>query len=466
MLHRGAAVESVIPDMRIILTVHQFLPEYSSGTEVLTLDTARELRRLGHEVSIVTGYPARTPLNDSERFDEYEYDGFRITRFHHAPVPMGCQNNPTEAEYNNWLVAGFFRKFLRRVQPDVVHFFHLARLSAAAIDACAELHIPMALTPTDFWFICPTSQLRLPDNSFCSGPDANGVNCLRHLVELHQPAPTKAMVNSLPDFALEMLIAGMRRGWLSNQWFFGQVRALTERPRFLRERLNLIDRVLVPTRLMGETLVRHGLRADKIAFLPYGIQLPASTSIARTKSKVLRLGFIGTLYEHKGAHILLQAVRSTPGLQDLSVKIWGRQDEFPEYVARLREIAGDDARISFCGTFPNHDIGEVFADLDALVVPSLWYENTPLVVYSAQAARCPVIASDTPGLAEVIHHDINGYLFPAGDFASLARLLQRVASDPALLPRLSAAAHKPKTIAEYAAELDRVYQQLAHERRD
>jgi glycosyltransferase involved in cell wall biosynthesis len=49
--------------------------------------------------------------------------------------------------------------------------------------------------------------------------------------------------------------------------------------------------------------------------------------------------------------------------------------------------------------------------LDVLVVPSIWYENTPLVIYSAQAAGCPVIASNLGGIAEVKHHEDNGLLF-------------------------------------------------------
>ncbi len=43
--------------MKILLTAHQFLPEFSSGTEVLTYEVATELIRLGHEVRVLTGWP-------------------------------------------------------------------------------------------------------------------------------------------------------------------------------------------------------------------------------------------------------------------------------------------------------------------------------------------------------------------------------------------------------------------------
>lgn len=446
--------------MKILLTVHQFLPDYSAGTEVLTHETAKELVRLGHEVSVLAGHPALQGFVDTERFENFEYDGIPIIRFHHSYVPMGGQGNTTEAEYNNWLVAAFLRKFLRRKRPDLVHFFHLARLSASVIDVCHELSIPMVLTPTDFWFLCPTSQLRLPDNSLCQGPEPSGVNCLRHVVSLNQPAAVQTAVSRLPDFAVALIILVVKRGFLSKKWFFSQIRALSARPGFLQERINLIDRVLAPTRLMKQVLLRHGLRSDKVAHVPYGINLTYLSAIERKPSQALRLGFIGTLFEHKGAHVLIRAVRSLPERDDLQVKIYGRLNEFPAYVSELRALAAADARIQFCGTFPNHEIGKIFSELDALIVPSLWYENTPLVVYSAQAARVPVIASNTPGLAEVIAHDVNGLLFEPGNAQALANLLQRASDDRELLPRLAANAPPVKSVEEYAKELNGLYREL------
>src|ERR1051326_316902 len=127
--------------MKILLTVHQFLPDHWSGTEILTLDTARELRKLGHDVSVMTAHPVEE-VSDAERFDEYEYDRFRVMRFLHSIGPMGGQRNTTESEFDNWMVAGYFRKMLRRERFDLVHFFHLMRLSASVVDACRELNLP------------------------------------------------------------------------------------------------------------------------------------------------------------------------------------------------------------------------------------------------------------------------------------------------------------------------------------
>jgi hypothetical protein len=123
--------------MKVVLTVHQFVPDYAAGTEVLTFETAKGLQRLGHDVCVVAAFPDQQDLRDDQRFDSYSY---------HAYVPMGGQSNITEAEYRNVLFGARFRDLLDSIQPDVVHFFHLARLSASLVEACYQLGIPTVLT--------------------------------------------------------------------------------------------------------------------------------------------------------------------------------------------------------------------------------------------------------------------------------------------------------------------------------
>ncbi len=98
---------------------------------------------MGHEVAVFTGFPSRLPLEENQRFDSYEHDGITVERYHHARVPMGSQSNIMEMEYNILFVASYFRKYLALVKPDIVHFFHLQRLSASLVDVCRSLDIPM-----------------------------------------------------------------------------------------------------------------------------------------------------------------------------------------------------------------------------------------------------------------------------------------------------------------------------------
>jgi glycosyltransferase involved in cell wall biosynthesis len=116
----------------------------------------------------------------------------------------------------------------------------------------------------------------------------------------------------------------------------------------------------------------------------------------------------------------------------VALRIHGRLEEpmFADYIGALRAAAKDDARITFAGAYDAKAASQVFADMDALVVPSTWYENTPFVVLEAFAAGVPVIASDLGGLREVVREGHNGALFPAGDAQGLAAAIERVAARP------------------------------------
>jgi glycosyltransferase involved in cell wall biosynthesis len=119
----------------------------------------------------------------------------------------------------------------------------------------------------------------------------------------------------------------------------------------------------------------------------------------------------------------------------------------------LQMRAGGNESIEFCGTFPNSEIAKVFRGIDVLVVPSLWYENTPLVIYSAQAARCPVVASDLPGLSATIKNNENGLLFESGCSVDLEKQLARLVTEEGLLQRLSANSCTPKSTEVHVDEL-------------
>jgi len=439
--------------MKILLTVHQFLPDYASGTEILALHTALELKSRGHQVQVMTALPVASGMPDHERFDRYEYQGIPVTRFKHSHCAMGSQNNPAEQEYNNLLVAGQFASLVDTFRPDVVHFFHLMRLSASIVDVCLAKAIPTVLTPTDFWLICPMCQLCLPDGTMCGGPDRWAANCVRHLATLKKPGLAAGILNRLPDAAVSAMVRIAGLDPFRNSGSARMVSALSRRKDFLLDRMNRIGKVLAPTRLMQQTLQEQGLMANRIHYCPYGIRLPQKLPGKSPQHGPLRIGLIG-LGEHKGAHVLLQAVRKLADC-NLQVRIYGRPDDFPAYVERLKNLA--DSRVEFCGTFPNEQIGAILADMDVLAVPSIWFENSPLVVYSAQAAGRPVIASDVAGISELITHDDNGWLFPAGDYERLAEILAELANDREQIARFSGNARMPKSISTYVGEVLAVY---------
>ena len=99
----------------------------------------------------------------------------------------------------------------------------------------------------------------------------------------------------------------------------------------------------------------------------------------------------------------------------------------------------------------------VLADLDVVIVPSIWIENAPFIIREAFAARVPVIASNLGGMAEMVRDGIDGLLFTPGDAAALAAVLSRLLDEPLLLPALRTGIRIPMSIEEDAAALRQMY---------
>ena len=446
--------------MKILLVVHQFFPEFTAGTEVLSLGVARDLRHRGHDVRIFSAHPGRDDLPEAERCDRYLHEGFEVYRFHHAYVPMAGQISMIEVGSDNQLAARYFSSVLVDFQPERVHYFHLNRLGTGLIVEAEKARVRQSMTPTDFWTICPTAQLRYPDGRLCNGPSRNAGNCVQHFAQNPaRPAAVRLVGRLTPTRTADALVRWTLAAAPSQVPVVADIQALGQRLGRTVARLNRLESVLAPNAFMRAKLVEHGVHPHRIVNIPFGVQLPHEPTAAQRRSETsgpLRLGFIGTLAPHKGAHILVQAFRQLPP-GAASLRIYGNTSEFPDYVSALRTSAGGVAGIDFAGTFASDDIFGVMADLDVLIVPSLWYENTPLVVYSAQAAQIIVVASDFPGLSESVKDGVDGLLFPPGDSSALARQLTRLMSVE-WRSRLREAIRRPKSIAAYVSELLQIWQ--------
>src|SRR4029079_16401012 len=98
---------------------------------------------------------------------------------------------------------------------------------------------------------------------------------------------------------------------------------------------------------------------------------------------------------------------------------------------------------------------------DVLIVPSVWFENSPITIHEAFLTRTPVIASDIGGMQEYVRDGRDGLQFAVGDDADLAAKMTRFLDEPDLVERLSRDWIPIKTIADDAAATEFRYRALA-----
>ena len=243
--------------MKVLLTTHQFLPDYTSGTEILGFEVARELIRLGHDVRILTGWPASESFEPPAAYDEYQYEGIRVHRIFPPAFTDTTVSERTRAEFDNVATAAAFTVITGAWKPDVVHFFHLQRLSASIPLRCAQLGIASIFTATDFWAICPLTQLRLPDGETCVGPDADSANCVLHLALQGRRERLAPLYRWVPKGVVGTLlrIAPQESGSMQN---LNAARALQQRPAVTKRMLQTFDRIIAPTAFMAQRLKDFG----------------------------------------------------------------------------------------------------------------------------------------------------------------------------------------------------------------
>ena len=447
--------------MRVLFAVHQFFPESRAGVEVVTLGLARELMARGHEPYVLAAKRS-APHGDLRpgETEDYEYEGVPVRRIGR---PAEGLSRPYELNYRNEEMARKTREYVRRVGPDVVHAMHLQGLSASVLPVFGEAGLPVVFSAADFWTLCPVVDLRRHDGVMCEGPEVS--HCVRCIAGRSADGRVRRVASLVPGVVPAGADRLSRTPLVRHSFPLRQVGAVRERPAYIRERMESVDRVLAYTHLARDLLAANGVGEGKIHVSHYGIDAShvAGASSRRRPSPTLRLGFVGTLAPHKGPDTLVRAFRMLPGSADATLSIHGGGEGYEDYVRGLRHLAGGDARISFPGAFSRGELSGVLEGLDALVVPSRWYENAPGVIFEAFAAGMPVVATDLGGMSEFVQHAKNGLLFGPEDAGDLAGQLRRLAEEPGLLARLRAGIGPVKTLGEYADELLDLYDTLLKE---
>jgi glycosyltransferase involved in cell wall biosynthesis len=223
-----------------------------------------------------------------------------------------------------------------------------------------------------------------------------------------------------------------------------------------REVFDTVDLFVAPSAALGAEYRRLGLPAAKLRVSDYGFA--RFDAVPRTPGDKLRIGFVGTLVWHKGPHVLIEAIQGLP-TEKFELKLYGDPNVFPDYVRTLRELA-QNAPVRFMGGFDQSRTREVYAEIDVLVVPSLWPENSPLVIHEAFMAGVPVVGSRQGGIPELVTHDKNGLIYEAYSSADLRAALKRLIDQPDLIRRFARELPAVKSIEQDAAEWEGVYQSL------
>jgi glycosyltransferase involved in cell wall biosynthesis len=432
--------------MNIVIGVHHFPPKYCGGAEWRAYRTAAALLRAGHQATVVCVEQIDDTSVKSFASRTEVFEGVTVHRlsFNLAGAP-----DPLQWEYDNPWVGGYLRKMFAAQRPDLFHLISGYLMTGSALQAAQEVGIATAVTLTDFWFLCRRVSMLRTDHTISTLP-IDPLRCARCLGEERRRYRWPAHI--APGV--------MEKFWQLHGEYHDY---FTQRWEFLQARLAATDLAICPSNFLRKMYLDAGMRARRMEFLRQGHSFGdlSASDLAKPPAPLLRVGYLGQIAPLKGVHVLADAVRSLPN-QPLALHIHGDGGLHPRYYSDLEKAAAADRRIMLHGAYSRAQLTSVLRNLDVIVVPSLWYENSPNVILEAFAHATPVIASDFGGMAELVEQEVNGLRFDVGNAADLARQLRRLVDEPGLLDRLTqgAAGTQPATIATEMSQLLTLYDSI------
>jgi glycosyltransferase involved in cell wall biosynthesis len=455
--------------MRILHAIHDFLPRHQAGSEIYAFELCRELGRAHHVTVLCADYdPSRAHGHVSWRV----YEGLPVVE-----LANNWRCTSFEDTYRPPVVGDRIAQVLHAVQPDVIHVHNLLTLSFDLPLLAGQHGIPVVATLHDYSLVCPAGGQRLhrSEEHSCEIIDTERcVRCFRESPLQAQiafgrvagftgaPGPLHRAVSATLH-RLPRLAACAEEAVRQAPAMKLSVEGIERRLSAARRLFDLIDLFVAPSKSMAAEFQRLGLDEAKIRVSDYGFAPlgPASQNGNGADRGLLRIGFVGTLVWHKGAHVLLEAVRSLPG-GSYEVRVFGDPGLFPDYAAGLRaQAAGLPVR--FMGGFDRGQRADVYKQMDVLVVPSLWLENSPLVIHEAFMAGVPVVGARAGGIAELVDDGQTGLLYNPTSSVELTMALRRLVENRETLDELRRAVRsKPrvKSIEDDAREWEQTYTEV------
>lgn len=424
--------------MKILTVIHGYPPYYRAGSEVYSQTLARKLSD-NHEIQVFARHE-NSFLPSFHYSTVLDYGDPRIL-LHLINIPI------TKYRYKfiNEEVNIRFEKIIDDFKPDLIHFGHLNHLSISLPEIATKRGIPTVYTLHDFWLMCPRGRFVQRNSEellkLCDGQEDK--KCATECYKGYFTGD-------------EGLLNAEIAYW--QQW-------VSTRMKQTKKIVEYVDHFIAPSKfLMNKFVKEFNIPHTKISYLDYGFDLNRLKDRNRIPEEDFIFGYIGTHTPEKGIDLLLKAFSSLSA--NAKLRIWGA---LSQETAGLKAIANHfpqkvKDKIEWMGNYENENIvTEVFNKVDAIVIPSIWGENSPLVIHEAEQLRIPVITADYGGMAEYVQDGINGLLFKHKDIESLSEKMENLNIDKNLYTKLTKKGYlysndgNVPSISEHTIELEEIY---------
>jgi glycosyltransferase involved in cell wall biosynthesis len=361
-----------------ILLVHKF-HKLTGGAEIFYFEVARVLKENGHQVAFFTTDDEENISTGDPVFSvpapNYSSDGFLKKLYHSTDIFYSGSKKQKMLEA------------IDEFKPDVIHAFAIhVHLTPSVLEAAKERNVPVVMSCNDYKHICPNYKLFDGDNlcEACKG-------------ERFYNAVVKRCCKDSLIFSTASMVES----------YVHKYKGVYE---------NLVDKYLFASQFMLEKTKQFWVDKD----VSYGIlKNPFDAKDYQAKYSGDYALYFGRIISEKGVDKILEAAKST----DVPIKIVG---DGPDLKA-LQDLCVTEniLNVEFLGAMWGDVLKDVLFNARFVIIPSLWHENFPYVIFQSFACGKPVIGSDRGGIPELIGDD-KGIVFEPDNAASLVHAMNEL----------------------------------------
>ncbi|TSH97292.1 glycosyltransferase [Verticiella sediminum] len=287
------------------------------------------------------------------------------------------------------------RELFIKLKIDVVNFHHYLNFGIDAISkASIRLGLPTFFTIHEFLSLCHHhgQMITRPTRLLC-----------------HKATP-EACHTCFPEYSRQQF--AIRQGLVS---------------RTFQE----VSGFISPSRFLAEIYIKAGLPAKKFAIIENGLaHRPSSPMPPRQRhgDGAWVYGFFGQINPFKGVDTLLKAadvlVKNPSAKDRVRIRIHGNViGQSEDFMQAFDKAIRTNNVVEYAGPYNNANVSSLMSECDYVVVPSTWWENSPVVIQEAFAVGRPIICTGIGGMAEKIVNGVSGLHFRLNDSADLARVI-------------------------------------------
>ncbi len=373
--------------MKILQITHKFPPGFAGGSGNSAYILSKQLLQYGHEVKVIAFDNKNIKSNDEI------YNDIHITRI---------KPNSANKIYNPNLTQSI-KIVIDKFNPDIIHLHSIWTVGLAPLQAIRDFRGKIVMKLPDYDMICARGTMLKKDKSICTNSSyRNCIACVSPAIFLKQFFIRNYFFQSAKNIQLLAPSRHIKRMFLManprlNVKYF---------PNFYPPVFDRVDK-----------LDKNSLK-DKY----------------QLKDKKVIL-FSGRIIETKGYQYLLQAMKDIKDPDAILIIVGNNIDgnKLYDYI----NIYKVEDKVKYLGNFPLEQLPEIYRISDILVVPSIWPDNSPNVIYEGLVSGLPIIGSDIGGIPDLVLPGKNGYLVPPKNSSALSNKIDLLLSNQEIYTKMS-----------------------------